>query len=246
MSKLFTLILVIATCSSLSAQSVDEIITAYYNAIGGANWEKVNSLTLKANVEQGGMKIPIEVVSMRDGRNYTEITLMGNKMIMQGFDGKTNWSTNFMTMEAEKSSSEVSENAIRSKDEFPYAILVYKKLGYTPTLLGTETVDGTPCHKIKLEKKTRMVEGVETPNIEYIYIDKESNVAIMTESEIMEGEMKGKIGQNKMSDYQEVNGVFIPFSNSQGIKGEEFQTMQFESITVNDKVDETKFAFPKK
>lgn len=229
----------------IHAQSVDEIINNYYSAIGGSNWDKVNSITMKANVEQGGMKIPVEVVSMRDGRTYTQITVMGNTMTMQAFDGNTSWTTNFMSMEAEKSTSDDSENARRAKNEFPNAVLNYKNLGYTPSLLGTETIDGTACFKIKLEKKTMLVEGKESPNVEFIYIDKENNVPIMVEAEIQTGEMKGKIGQTKFSDYQEVNGVFIPFSTASGIKDGESQVIQFESITINDKVDESKFAFPK-
>ncbi|NDB34670.1 MAG: outer membrane lipoprotein-sorting protein [Flavobacteriia bacterium] len=229
----------------IHAQSVDEIINNYYSAIGGSNWDKVNSITMKANVEQGGMKIPVEVVSMRDGRTYTQITVMGNTMTMQAFDGNTSWTTNFMSMEAEKSTSDDSENARRAKNEFPNAVLNYKNLGYTPSLLGTETIDGTACFKIKLEKKTMLVEGKESPNVEFIYIDKENNVPIMVEAEIQTGEMKGKIGQTKFSDYQEVNGVFIPFSSASGIKDGESQVIQFESIIINDKVDESKFAFPK-
>ena len=246
MKHLLSLFGVLLTALTLQAQTVDEIITDYYNAIGGANWDKVNSITMKANVEQGGMKIPVEVVRMRDGRTYTQITVMGNTMTMQAFDGTTSWTTNFMSMEAEKSTSDETENAKRAAGDFPEALLQYKKLGYTPTLMGTETVDGTPCHKIKLEKKTQLVEGKETANIEYLFIDQENKVPLMMEAEIMEGEMKGKIGQTKVSEYQEVEGVYIPFSNVSGIKGEETQTIQFESIVINAKIDETKFNFPKK
>lgn len=246
MKQLVAFFWIVSSAISLQAQSVDAIIADYYNAIGGANWDKVNSITMKANVEQGGMKIPVEVVRMRDGRTYTQITLMGNTMTMQAFDGTTSWTTNFMSMEAEKSTSDETENAKRSAGDFPEALLQYKKLGYTPTLMGTETVDGTPCFKIKLEKKTQLVEGKETENVEYLFIDQENKVPLMMEAEIMEGEMKGKIGQTKFSDYQEVEGVYIPFSNVSGIKGEESQTIQFESIVINAKIDETKFNFPKK
>lgn len=246
MKQLVAFFWIVSSAITLQAQSVDAIIADYYNAIGGANWDKVNSITMKANVEQGGMKIPVEVVRMRDGRTYTQITLMGNTMTMQAFDGTTSWTTNFMSMEAEKSTSDETENAKRFAGDFPEALLQYKKLGYTPTLMGTETVDGTPCFKIKLEKKTQLVEGKETENVEYLFIDQENKVPLMMEAEIMEGEMKGKIGQTKFSDYQEVEGVYIPFSNVSGIKGEESQTIQFESIVINAKIDETKFNFPKK
>ncbi|MFM9008974.1 MAG: outer membrane lipoprotein-sorting protein [Bacteroidota bacterium] len=242
---LFCMLGLIAS-STLQAQQVDEIIKSYYETIGGKKWDAVNGIRMTANVDQGGMKITVEVVSLRDGRSYTQITLMGNTMTMAAFDGKTSWTTNYMTMQAEESPADDSENARRFAKEFPNGLVNYKTYGYTATLIGSEKVDGSDCHKIKLEKKTTLVEGKEVPNIEYYYIDKESNVPVMTESEINTGEMKGKIAQTKFSDYQEVNGVMIAFSNTSGIKDGGSQAMQFEKVEVNPQVDDTKFTFPKK
>jgi outer membrane lipoprotein-sorting protein len=228
------------------SQNVDEIINSYYETIGGKKWDAVNGMRMTANVDQGGMSIPVEVVGLRDGRSFTKVTFMGNTMTMAAFDGKTSWTTNFMTMEPEESTADDSENARRSAKEFPNGLVHYKNLGYSATLLGSEKVEGTDCHKIKLEKKTELIEGKELPSTEYYYLDKESNVPVMMESEINSGEMKGKISQTKFSDYQEVNGVYFPFSTTQGLKDGESQTIQFEKIEVNPTVEEGVFAFPKK
>jgi outer membrane lipoprotein-sorting protein len=201
---------------------------------------------MTANVEQGGMKIPVEVVTMKDGRMFTKITFMGNTMTMAAFDGEKSWSTNFMTMEPEEGTAETSENSKRSMKEFPNALINYKNLGYSATLLGSEKIDGTDCHKIKLDKKTMLVEGQEVPNVEFYYLDKENNVPVLVESEIKEGEMKGKISQTKFSDYQEISGVFIPYSTSSGIKDGESQVIQFEKVEINPTVDDKDFKFPKK
>jgi hypothetical protein len=171
---------------------------------------------------------------------------MGNTMTMAAFDGKKSWTTNFMTMEPEESTADDSENARRAAKEFPNGLVHYKNLGYSATLLGSEKIEGTDCHKIKLEKKTMLVDGKEVPNVEYYYMDKESNVPVLVETEINSGEMKGKISQTKFSDYQEVNGVYFPFSTTQGLKDGESQTIQFEKIEVNPTVEEGVFAFPKK
>jgi hypothetical protein len=245
---LFSLIVLVFSTSpsSLNAQTVDEIIKSYYDVTGGANWEKVNGMRMTANVDQGGMKIPVEVVTLKDGRMYTKITFMGNTMTMAAFDGETNWSTNFMTMEPEEGTAETSENSKRTINEFPNALFKYKELGYSATLLNEETIEGTTCHKIKLDKKTMLVDGEEVPNIEYYYIDKENSVPILVETEIKSGEMKGKISQTSLSDYQEINGVFIPYSTSSGIKDGESQVIQFEKIELNPTVDDKEFKFPKK
>ena len=65
---------------------------------------------MTAEVNQGGMKIPVEMYQMADGRQMTVISFQG-KQIKQGvFDGETLWSTNFMTMKAEKSDAETTAN----------------------------------------------------------------------------------------------------------------------------------------
>jgi hypothetical protein len=206
MKNSFLLLILLACSFGYNAQTAEEIINQFQQAIGGEKWNNVTGLRMNANVEQGGMKIPVEVVMLKDGRMYTEITLMGNTMIMQAYDGTTVWTTNFMSMEPEKA----------------------------------------PSDEIKLDKKTIMAEGKEVPNIEYYYIDKENNVPILTETEIQTGEMKGKISQTKYSDYQEVDGVIIAFSNTSGIKDGMSQTIQYDKVEVNPKVEETKFSFPKK
>ena len=226
------------------SQTAEEIANNYYQAIGGAKWETVKSVLMTANVDAGGMKIPLEIVQMNDGRMYTKINFQGQEIIQGAFDGKTSWSTNFMTQKAEKSTSDDNENAIRESKEFPDALICYKKLGYTLTLEGEEKVDGVACHKLKLVKKTLLVEGKEVPNVEYYYIDKDSNVPIMTEQEINSGEMKGQIGQSKFSDYQEVSGVILPFSLSQGLKDGESQAISFDKVLINASIDEKTFVFP--
>ena len=225
------------TASPIFSQNVDEIINYYYETVGGKKWEEVKAMKMTANIEQGGMQIPVEVVTTRDGKTYTEVTFMGNTMTMNAFDGKKSWTTNFMTMQPEESTADDSENAKRAAQEFPNALFSCKKLGYKATLLGKEKIEGTECYKIKLDKKTMLVEGKEIPYIEYYYLDTENNVPIMIETEINSGEMKGKIAQTKLSDYQEVEGVFVPYSTTSGIKDGPSQAIQFEKVEINPSVD---------
>ena len=245
-SKSMMIALLALTSFNASAQTVDEIINTYYETVGGKKWDEVKAMKMTANVEQGGMQIPVESVMTSDGKTYTEITFMGNTMTMMAFDGKKSWTTNFMTMQPEESTADDSENARRAAQEFPNALINYKKLGYKATLLGKEKIEGTECHKIKLDKKTLLSEGKEIPNVEYYYLDVENNVPILVESEINSGEMKGKTSQTKLSDYQEVEGVIIPFSTTSGIKDGPSQEIQFEKIEINPTIDEKKFTFPKK
>jgi hypothetical protein len=64
------------------------------------------------------------------------------------------------------------------------------------------------------------------------------------ESEINSGDMKGKMGQIKFSDYQEVSGFIYPFSILQGIKDGASQPITFDKVVINPTVDSKTFMFP--
>jgi hypothetical protein len=243
MKTLITAALLTLVTIFTNAQTADQIIAECQEALGGKNWDKISGMKMTTVIEDSGMKIPLEVVSMRDGRTYSKITIQGMEIIQGAYDGAVVWNTNFMTQKPEKAEADDIENTKRSAKEFPSPLATYKELGYAATLEGEETVDGVACHKIKLDKKTHLVEGQEVPNIEYHFIDKDSKALIMSESEIPSGEMKGKMMQTKFSDYQEVEGVMMPFSNSYGIKGEASQSITFQKIEMNPSVDPEIFKY---
>lgn len=66
----------------------------------------------------------------------------------------------------------------------------------------------------------------------------------MVETEVKSGQGKGMISQSKMSDYQDVSGLLMPFSMSQGVKGGQSQPLTITAIVVDPKIDATAFAFP--
>jgi outer membrane lipoprotein-sorting protein len=244
MKTLFAAFLFLAATTMSWAQSAEQIVKESIEAIGGKAWDNVNGILYKATMEDGGMKIPIEIVYMRDGRMYVRFAFQGMEITQMAYDGTNVWNTNFMTQKAEKSDSETVENFKRELGAFPNALFNYKSLGYQIALDGEEKVDGVDCYKIKLTRKNQLIEGVETPNVEYYFIDKDSKALIQTESEILSGEMKGKMEQEKFSDYQEVNGVYVAFSTTMGVKDGMSQTLSFTEIIINPTIDDKAFAFP--
>ena len=230
--------------TSFNAQTVDEIIENYIENTGGAeNWQKVKSIKMNMSVNQMGMDIPIEQYSSAE-RTYTKISLQGQEIMQGVFDGKTLWSTNFMSMKAEKSNQEDIENVKNALNEFPDPFLNYKEKGYTAELMGTETLEGSDVFKVKLTKKPNLVDGEEVPNVTIYYFDAENFVPIMTHQEMTEGPAKGTIMEGKMSDYQEVDGLYMPFSMTQGIKDQPGQAVIIKSIEINTVVDDSNFKFP--
>ena len=66
----------------------------------------------------------------------------------------------------------------------------------------------------------------------------------MVHEEVMDGPGKGMIMESKMSDYQEVEGLYMPFSMTQGVKDQPGQPITITSIELNPTVDESEFEFP--
>ncbi len=243
-STLLLLLGLLVTFTSTS-QTADEIIDGYFENTGGKeNWEALKGIKMIAKVNQGGLEIPLEIVFMVDGRTYTKITIQG-AVIMQGvFDGETLWNTNFQSMQAEKSDAEQTENYKLDINDFPDALLNYQTKGYTVELLGNETIDGTETFKIKLVKEPRTVDGEKVEDVTYYYFDTEAFIPIAQDSEVKQGPQKGAIGRITQSDFLEVDGLYFPFSQTQGIKDGPSQPLIIDSIELNPEIEDSVFAFP--
>ncbi len=247
--KTIKLILVLAILASplfSKAQTADEIIENYFENIGGMdNFKALEGVKMIAKVNQQGMEIPLEIIQLKDGRQMTIINFQG-KQIMQGvFDGETLWSHNFMTMKAEKSDAETTENFKLNTNDFPDSFIDYREKGYTVELMGNETIDGTETFKIKLVKEPITVDGNKEEDISYYFFDTENFVPIAVQSEIKSGQAKGMIQEITMSDYQEIEGLYFPYSMTQGIKDGASNPLTIESIELNPIVDGAAFVFPK-
>jgi len=245
MKKITLLVLAICASFTMNAQTADEILSTYFENIGGLeNLKKIEGIKMSAISKGQGMEIPIEIVQLKGGKQYVKISIQG-KEIMQGvFDGETLWSNNFMTMKAEKNDAETTANMKLETNDFLDHFLDYKEKGYTVELLGKETIDGTETFKIKLTKEPVTIDGKEEESVSFYFFDTENYVPIAVQSEIKSGPGKGMISEVTFSDYQEVDGIYFAFSMTQGVKGQPGAPMNIKSIELNPEIDDSVFAFP--
>lgn len=239
--KLTALMLTLFISSYTStAQTADEIISKYITTIGGA--EKLNALKsvkMEMVTNAQGMEIPVEIFQEKGGKMAVKFIFQGKELTQMASDSETMWSTNFMTMKAEKLDAEATANAKLSNNDFPDPFLDYKTKGYTAEFMGKETKEGTECYKVKFTKKPIMVDGVKSDDVTYYYFETENNLPIAAESEIKQGPSKGQKSLSTMSDYQEVDGIYFPFSMNQG-----GQVMKVKKITLNPAIDSKVYTFP--
>lgn len=243
--KLLFVALVVGFASQVNAQTADEIIANYFENTGGVDaWQKVEGIKMNAKINQGGMEIPMEIFQLKSGKQMTVINFQGKEIKQGVFNGETLWSVNFMTQKAEKADQETTDNMKRQLGDFPDPFLNYKANGYKLELLGKEEIDGTETFKLKLTKTPMLIDGVEEENVAYYFFDTESFVPLVVQSEIKSGQMKGQVSEIKFSDYQEVGDIYMPFSMSQGLKGQPGQVIAMDKIELNPQVDEKEFEFP--
>lgn len=230
---------------TINAQTADEIINTYFENIGGLeNLKKVEGIKMSAKISQQGMEIPLEIVQIKGGKQMTVITFQGKEIKQGVFDGEILWSTNFSNMKAEKNDAEATANMKLESNDFPDSFLDYKTKGYTLELLGKETIEGTETFKIKLTKEPVTIDGKQEESVSFYFFDTENYVPIAVQSEIKSGPGKGMISEVTFSDYQEVGGLFFPFSLTQGVKGQPGTPITITKIELNPKVEASAFKFP--
>jgi hypothetical protein len=98
-------------------------------------------------------------------------------------------------------------------------------------------VDGTETYKVKLTRKNG--------DVEYYYFEPEYYVPIMMEREISNGQMKGQMAKTYLSDYQEVEGLMMPFFIESKINGQTLQKLTITSVELNPEIETEMFNFPK-
>ena len=245
MKKITLLILAICASFTMTAQTADEILSTYFENIGGLeNIKKIEGIKMSATSKGQGMEIPIEIVQLKGGKQYVKISIQGKELMQGVFDGETLWGSNFMTMKAEKQDAEATANMKLETNDFFDHFIDYKEKGYKVELLGKETIEGTETFKIKLTKEPVTVDGKEEESVNFYFFDTENYVPIAVQSEIKSGPGKGMISETTFSDYQEVEGIYFPFSMTQGVKGQPGQPMSMTSIELNPTIDDSVFAFP--
>jgi len=75
-------------------------------------------------------------------------------------------------------------------------------------------------------------------DVSFYYFDAENNVPVLVETEIKEGEMKGQMSTSTFGNYQEVEGIYYPFTLNQF-----GQEMTIKKITPNPTLDPKEFEF---
>jgi photosystem II stability/assembly factor-like uncharacterized protein/outer membrane lipoprotein-sorting protein len=227
--------------SSARGLTVDEIVAKNIAARGGeAKLKAIKTLRLtgKGSFSFGDNQIDIAFgqVQKRPGMIRTETTLQGLTAV-EATDGKQAW--NLQPFQGRRDAQTESADETRQVGEqadIEGPLVDWKQKGHTVEYLGTEDIDGTPALKLRVNLKGG--------NTEYVFLDPDSYLEIRTETV---NRIRGaeQITDSDLGSYEQVEGVWFPFSLEQSQKGSNGrQRFNVERAEANVDVSDALFTFP--
>ncbi len=220
------------------AQDIDAIIQRHLEVMGGVErLQSVQSMHMKGTMLFQGVEAPVEFWFQRPNRVRIETTFQGQKFV-QAYDGETAWwIMPFMGDPTPKPMPEAqAKRFIENSQDFLSPFIDYKEKGYTVELVGEEEIEGTPVYHIRLKKRSERV-------IEY-FLDKETAVLLRTRAEIQR-ENQTIQSETVFGDYQQVEGIAIPFSIQSYVNGQLMSQMTVQQVEINPEIDPALFHMPK-
>jgi hypothetical protein len=240
MRRITAILLMVLAAPTVLAYTADELAARNVAAKGGLEkLHAIQSLRLsgKLLINGGALELGYVALVKRPGSIRYEALLQGLTQV-QAYDGTQAWQINPFQgrKDPEKLSVDDAKGLGEDAVDFTGPLVDYKAKGYTLDYLGTEDVDGTEAHKLRVKR----------PNgdLIYVYLDPEYFLEIRTVNRRIEHGVPNETVTD-YGDYENVAGVYFPFEQATGSKGSsERQRVLFEKAEANVTAADTQFQFP--
>jgi len=233
-------VILFAAASAAHALSVDELVAKNAAARGGLDKvQAIKSLKLEGKLRFGGsLDLGYLQYNKAPDSVRTEATVQGLTQV-QAWDGKEAWQISPFQGRKDPERLSADDAKALADDAYISGVLIDATAkGSKVEYLGTEDIDGTQAHKLKVTLKSG--------NIEYVYLDPDHFLEIRT---VAQRKVRGAESESisDYGDYEEVNGVYFPFSIATHSKdgGGDVQ-VTIEKAQANESIDAALFAFPSK
>jgi hypothetical protein len=219
--------------------TVDQLVAKNVDAKGGAAaLRDLQTLRLagKMLVQQGQIQLAYLQTKKRPDEVRSEASLQGMTQI-EAYDGKEGWRVSpfFGRRDPERMSAD-DVKALVEDAEMDGPLIDWQAKGNAVEYLGTEDVDGTPAHKLKVTRKNG--------DVSLVYLDPDHFLEIRVLTQRTRHGAYEEV-ETDLGDYEKAGGVFVPTSIEFGRKGAaDKQRIIIDKVEANVPLDETMFHFP--
>lgn len=240
---LFASLLVALASSPVHALTVDELVAKNAEARGGLDKiEAIKTLRMQGQVRVGGDfgSFDLGLLQLKKAPDSvrTEASVQGLTQV-EVWNGEQGWRID--PFQGRKDAERMTDDDARGLADdanISGPLINYKAQGNTVEYLGTEDVDGTQAHKLKVTLKNG--------DVQTVYLDPDHFIEIRT---VSQRKVRGTEVEDTsdFGDYELVDGVYFPFSITTHIKGQGgSQQVTIEKADANIAIEDTVFAFPAK
>ena len=221
----------------VQAQTADEIVNKYTNAIGGK--DKINSiksLYIEEDLDVNGNVAP-SVTVILNGKAFRNDVDFGGAKITRVTTPTSGWSVNPAMGQTTPEVTPAEANAAGAPDyQVGGALVDYAAKGYTVELQGTEAINGVNNHKLHVTSKAGL-------DITY-YIDPSTFYITRSVSKTMFGGQSVEFTRN-FSKYTKTDaGIVVPYS-TELVLPQFTLSMTTKKVEANKDVDAKLFDMPK-
>lgn len=220
--------------------SLDELLAKHIEARGGLDRIKaVQTLQLTGTLKiSGDFSAELSLVRRikRPGQARTDATLQGLTLV-RAWDGHEGWAISplYGRKDPERISRDESKELIDIADlDGPLVDGIAK--GERIDYLGTEDIEGTEAHRLRVTDK----DG----DVQYVFLDPDYYLIIRI---VYLRSVRGALVETEtdFGDYEKINGVYFPFSIDSGPKGgAKTRKITIDAVEANVPMSDALFRFP--
>ncbi len=218
-------------------QNLDQVLSSYYKAIGGAEkFSAVHACRVAGRfVSADGSWKKRYTVQVKDTKIKVEMDIQAGMKMVQAFDGTNGWTIMPWSgsLDPQPMNAENRQALALRVDMFRNDLIVYRETGTKLTVLPNEEIDGSDCIKILAQR----ADGVSKEY--FLDVDSYLIVKVVTKYRLNDEDIED---EHYYSNYRTFDGMLVPFaSENKGGGG-----MYFDSFELNPNIDDTVFTMPKK
>ncbi len=213
---------------TVSAMTAEELVAKNLEARGGE--AKLRAITTMHTVGTqrlgGGLDAKVESWAMAPQDYRGEFSMQGLTAV-SAWDGKEAWSISPFRgrKDPQKITADDAKGLIERAD-IAGPLVDYQSKGNKVEYLGTEDIDGTDAHKLRVTLKNG--------DTQYLFLDPDEFLEIRVVNRRM---VRGQeeVSTTDLGEYEKVDGIWFPFESGR---------IHLEKVELNQPIDPKMFAFP--